>query len=218
MKTLLYQVASCFLLLFCYAPLHAQEPESSPKTTKIVISFVPQYTLIGGIRFDLDKHIGNTNNYLIFSPQFYSSRNDFLWSFDYEKLTGFGLKASHRYFMANKPKPAGLYVQYGVTYNFTQLVYQTTGWVNTNFGGTQALTEDEVEGKDKIHKIGGDFIMGYQISSYENLLFDLYIGVGYRGSKYIGNRSDFNADYVGILNPAYTGILPIGGLRIGIYF
>lgn len=218
MKKFLHLISSCLFLLISYPKTYAQEPENKPDNPNIIISFVPQYTLIGGIRLDLDKHIGNTNNYLIFSPQFYSNRNDLFWSFDYEKLTGLGMKVSHRYFIVNKPKPSGLYVQYGMTYNFTQLVYKTIDWVNTDFGGAQAQTEEEVEGKDKIHKIGGDLIMGVQISSYENLLFDLYIGAGYRESKYIGTRSDFDSEYIGILNPAYTGILPLAGLRIGVFF
>jgi hypothetical protein len=219
MKKFLYPIVSCLLLLISYPKIHAQEPESEPDNAKVVISMVPQYTFIGGIRLDLDKRIGKTNNYLVFSPQFYSNRNDLFWSFNYEKLTGFGIKVSHRYFMVNKPKPSGIYLQYGATYNFTRLVYKTIDWVDTDFGGTQAQTEEEVEGKDKIHKIGGDLIVGIQISSFEDLIFDFYIGAGYRGSKYIGKRSsDFDSEYIGILNPAYTGILPIGGFRIGVFF
>lgn len=219
MKTILSVLLGSILLSISNISItNAQEIDKEEQNAKIILSLVPQYTFIGGIRLDIDKRIGNTGNYLTFAPQFYSNNNDLFWSFDYDQLTGLGLKAYHRYFMVNKPNPKGLYVQYGLSYNYTRLTYTTIDWVDTDFGGTEAQIEDEVTGIDHIHKMGGDLIIGVQTTSFENLMIDFYLGVGYRGSKYAGSRSDFDLDYIGILNPAYSGILPIGGVRIGVFF
>lgn len=218
MKTILFVLLSSIFLSISCITLNAQENPEGGENAKLAISIVPQYTLIGGIRLDIDKRIGETNSYLVFSPQFYSNRNDLFWNFSYDQLTGAGLKVHHRYFMVNKPRPEGLYIQYGVSYNYTRIKYTDIDWVNTDFGGSSAQVEDEVTVVENIHKMGGDAIIGIQVSAYENLIVDFYLGVGYRGSIYQGKRTYFDSEYLSIFNPAHRGVLPIGGFRIGVFF
>jgi hypothetical protein len=218
MKPILFVLLTSILLSITTFNLSAQENPDSDKYSKIVVSLVPQYTIVGGIRLDIDKRIGNTNNYLIFSPQFYSNRNDLFWNFTYDNLTGTGMKVYHRYFMVNKPMPEGLYVQYGISYNYTRIKYTDIDWVETEFGGSSAQVESEVFFNENIHKMGGDVLLGIQYSAYENLVIDFYIGAGYRNSIYQGKRTYFESEYLSIFNPAHRGILPLGGFRIGVTF
>lgn len=187
---------------------------------KFGVSMLPQYIFIGGARIDVDFRIKETNHYLILSPQVYSSRNDELRSFNFDVMEGLGIMASHRYFVSGgQMYPEGVYFQYGATYNYTHIQSVGTGWVDTDLNGTDAITTGEVTFHDKIHKFGGNLILGLQIEFYDNLFMDFYTGFGYRSSLISQNQSNNqNLNNGAFLSPSYTGLLLLGGARIGLCF
>ncbi len=197
----------------------SQTYSQDPKQKKYAVSVLPQYAFIGGARIDGDFRIKETNHYLIVSPKGYSNRNDNLWGFNFEVMKGFGIMASHRYFVSGgTPYPEGVYVQYGATYNYMYIQSVGDGWINTDFGGSDAITTGEVTLHDKVHKFGSDFILGFQFEFYDNLFMDFYTGFGYRTSIISLNESGNQSINGGFLSPAYTGFMLVGGVRIGVCF
>ena len=65
MKKYSINSVSCYTYLY---PGFAQEKETFG--SRMGIGFVPQYTISGGLRFDIDRSISKTSNqWLIISPQ-----------------------------------------------------------------------------------------------------------------------------------------------------
>ena len=114
MKKLVFTV--CFLWLFnsvCFSQ------EAIPFGPRLGVGFVPQYTISGGLRFDIDRSISKTSNqWLIISPQVFMLTGR-RFNHDFKDLWGVGMDVKHKIFL--KPanmKPSGYYVQYGVMFQY----------------------------------------------------------------------------------------------------
>ncbi len=212
----------CILLVFnINNSLKAQEDLNNETSNNFCLLVSPQHAFIGSLRVGIDKQIGSSSSWIVLSPSFISSYNDELWSLAYDRKIGGGLTLSHRYYVNNPISPKGVYLQYGLVYNYNQLQYEGLSWITTNFDGTEAITTTKSQVKDHIHQYGFDLLVGFQAIKSEKLLLDFYLGIGHRNSKITttaAKQQSNSGRASGILAPHYQGMLPLAGMRIGIWF
>ena len=195
----------------------AQEKETfGPRTG---IGFVPQYTISGGLRFDIDRSVSKTSNqWLIISPQVFALTG-MRYDHDFEELLGVGLDLKHKiYLNPNSMKPLGFYAEYGVMFQYFSITE------NRQF--TEPFTENGVEYYEvvtgdlntRLYKMGGNFHLGYQWLVGDKVYFDIYTGAGIRISHNNHNEgfdtwyNNYWVDY------GYSGTLLDAGFRVGFYF
>jgi hypothetical protein len=193
------------LLIFISITLaFSQEEETKNKT---IYSFVPQYLINRGIRVDIEKKISD-RHYLQICPQFYLSEkegkefvND---NNQFNYLIGGGLNLYHKIFTSEELKSSGIYLSYGLSYNYFNIEY------------IDDSGDYEYTAKANINKFGGDLIIGYQFFIHEIVSFDFYTGLGTRLSYMNTDGNDkerFNSGYFGY---NYTGNILILGFRVGV--
>jgi hypothetical protein len=195
----------------------AQEKEAFGLRTGI--GFVPQYTISGGLRFDIDRSISKTSNqWLIISPQVFALTG-MRYDHDFEELTGVGMDIKHKiYLNPNSMKPLGFYAQYGVMFQYfsitenrqyTELIYEN---------GIEYYEVVEGELNTKLYKMGGNFHLGYQWLVGDKVYFDIYTGAGIRISHNNQNEG-FDTWYNNYwIDYGYSGTLLDAGFRVGFYF
>lgn len=211
---------SCYLLLLFMAiaySLLAQDKELF--NLKTGIGFVPQYTISGGLRIDIDRSLSKTSNqWLVLSPQVFwltGIRHDH----EFEKLTGLGLDVKHKiYLKPESMKPNGYYIQYGVMFQYFS--------ITDNREYVETFNEDGVEYygvftglvNTKLSKFGGNFHLGYQWLIGDKMYIDVYTGAGIRISH--NNRNEgFDTWYNNFwFDYGYSGTLLDAGFRLGFYF
>ena len=190
-----------------------------PFAPRLAVGFVPQYTIAGGMRFDIDKSISKTSSqWLIFSPQIFMVTGG-RFNHNFKDMWAVGLDIKHRIFL--KPgsmKPHGYYVQYGVMFQYFS--------ITENREYTAPFTENGVEYfgvvsgdlNARLTKYGGNFHLGYQWLIGDRVYFDIYSGAGIRISHNNHNEGFdtwYNNSWV---DYGYSGTLLDGGFRIGVYF
>jgi hypothetical protein len=205
-----------FVTLVTYSGFGQNKDSIMPR---MGIGFVPQYTISGGMRFDIDRRISKTSNqWLIISPQvFMVSGNRF--GHDFKELSGFGLDLKHKiYLKPNTMKPVGFYAQYGVMFQYFSITEnrQYTELVSENGVEYYEVTEGDLN--TKLYKFGGNFHIGYQWLVNDKVYFDLYSGAGIRISH--NNQKDgFDTWYNNYwVDYGYSGTLLDAGFRVGFYF
>jgi hypothetical protein len=191
------------LALFSLLDLLAQEREKK----ETIYSFVPQYLIKHGIRVDIEKQV-SPRNFVQICPQFYLSERDEdnFWENRnaYSYLIGGGMNLYHKIFAFEDYKTYGLYLSYGISYNFFSIDY-------TDYSG-----ETDLSASGTIHKAGADLLVGYQFFIKEKLSIDIYTGLGTRYSIMEADGADtdrFNTGYTGY---NYTGNIMQLGIRIGV--
>ncbi len=210
-----YFIFTLVTLIFSYAS--AQEQETFlPRTG---IGFVPQYTISGGLRFDIDRIISkNSNQWLIISPQFFVLTG-MKYDHDFDNLTGVGLDLKHKiYFKPNSMKPLGFYAEYGVMFQYFSITdnRQYTDSYSENGVNYYEVVEGKVN--TNLYKFGGNFHLGYQWLFGDKVYFDIYTGAGIRLS-YNNNLKGLDAWYNNYWTDyGYSGTLLDGGFRVGFYF
>ena len=201
MKKIFYLL--CLILSFYYAS--AQE-ETSRET---IYSFLPQYLINRGIRIDVDKQIGR-RHYLQICPQFYLSEKHegdlVLDKNKYSYLIGGGLNLYHKIFAFEEFKDYGLYLSYGLSYNYFHVEY------TDDSGGNNVLISAEGE----IHKIGSDLTIGYQFFIRRVVALDFFTGLGTRISFMDAGGADTDRFNTGYFGYNYTGNILLLGMRIGV--
>ena len=192
------------LLLFLPFPNIFSQTEKFHET---IYSFMPQYLINRGIRIDVEKQLSG-RHYLQLCPQFYlSERNEDNFVMDknrYSYLIGGGINLYHKIFAFECFKEYGLYLSYGISYNYFSVEY------------TDDSEDVAVPAEGNIHKFGGDLILGYQFFFRNVVSLDVFTGLGTRLSYMDAGGADtdrFNTGYYGY---NYTGNILLLGLRIGV--
>jgi hypothetical protein len=204
------------LSLFSFVS-QAQEENVFNKQTGI--GFVPQYTISGGLRMDIDFSISKTSSqWLIISPQVFWV-TDSRYGHDFESLKGVGLDVKHKIYL--KPEsmdPEGFYVQYGAMAQYFSIVdtRQYGEYYEENGVTYYGISEGEIE--TRLLKVGGNFHLGYQWLIGQSAYLDVYSGPGIRISH--NNRTEgfdtwYNDSWV---DYGYSGTLLDAGFRLGFYF
>jgi hypothetical protein len=195
----------------------AQENETFG--SRLGIGFVPQYTISGGMRFDIDRSISKTSNqWLILSPQVFMLSGS-RYGHELEELTGFGLDVKHKiYLKPNSLKPLGFYAQYGIMFQHFSIT--DTRQYTEQFTENGVDYYEVVTGKvnTKLYKFGGNFHLGYQWLVGDKVYFDIYTGAGIRIS-HNSHLDGFDTWYDNFwVDYGYSGTLLDAGLRLGFYF
>jgi hypothetical protein len=183
------------------------------------LGFVPQYSISGGMRFDIDRSLSKTSNqWLIVSPEVFMVTGN-RHNHNIKELYGFGLDIKHRiYLKANTMKPLGFYAQYGIMFQYFSIKdnRQYTELYTDN--GVEYYRVAEGEINTNLYKFGGNFHFGYQWLIGDKVYFDLYTGAGIRishNSHEAGLDTWYNNSWV---DYGYSGTLLDGGFRVGFYF
>ncbi len=207
-----------FAFLFILFPfiLSAQEDQNT-RSVNNGIGVVPQYSIMNGMRVDIDLKLPKPGQWLIIGPQFYiNTGNSNLWN--YEELNGFGIDLNHRIFMKPGPLPKGAYLAYGPVFQYFSVKDNgLTSYVFEEFGTEYVGLRDDLI-HTRIYKFGGNLMLGYQALISEVFYIDTYIGTGIRFSydnRIKGLHGYYND---GWLDLGYSGTLIVGGIRFGVVF
>lgn len=187
--------------------------------SRLGIGFVPQYTISGGMRFDIDRSISKTSNqWLIFSPQVYMLTGS-RYGHEIEELSGLGLDMKHKiYLKPNSMKPQGFYAQYGIMFQYFSITENREYSASYIENGVEYYGVEQGELNTKLYKFGGNFHLGYQWLVGGKVYFDIYTGAGIRISHNNHNEgfdtwyNNYWVDY------GYSGTLLDAGFRVGFYF
>jgi hypothetical protein len=170
-----------------------------------VIAFHPFHLIQNGIRLDYDRNIGE-KQWIQIGPQFYAVEYaDDLNYHGFINLIGFGVSGYHRIYLSRKVKNFGTYISYGVSYNYFSLKYEYDS-VNSS---------SIIASNTNINKFGADVIIGYQMLVFDQLVLDLYAGLGgrYSDRQYTGIKHESFSD--SMIDYGYTGNVMILGIRLG---
>ncbi len=193
------------LALICFQQVNAQTDSVAIK--KSVVAFSPQHLFFKGIRIYYDTRISQ-KHWLQFSPEIYmavNAKNSFS-NASYRDLYGIGIAVHDRNYINKINHPGGLYLSYGISYNYFKLTY--------DIESTDSYTQEHTT----IQKVGGDVLIGYQFVLFSKLILDAYTGLGlnYSMREYSGiEKRSFNSD---MADYGYTGSLLLAGIRLGLTF
>ncbi len=211
-------------LLFLFVFLIALAGNSAaqdlvPFRSRLGVGFLPQYSISGGFRCDIDRSISRqSNQWLILSPQVFMVTGS-RFGHDFKEMWGLGLDVKHKIYMKpNSMKPEGYYVQYGLMFQHFSIT-ENREYVDTfvEDGATYygVFQGDVTTG---LNKFGGNFHLGYQWLLGDRVYFDIYTGAGIRishNSRNKGFDTWYNNSWV---DYGYSGTLLDGGFRLGFYF
>lgn len=215
MRLLLNSFTLLILIFFSTFSLRAQEELKPENVYGVCISVTPHIALASTMRLDVDKQILRTDGWVIASLSYTRRVDDWLWGFNFDKLETYGGSFSYRHYFFGNEKPRILYVQSGAVFNFTSVDYSGYEWEPTYYNGSEALQHVNKYKEDEIVQYGADFKVGCVLKCNRFIFFDFYAGVGFRGSDVLSPNSTkyYDGEF---LSPAYTGPVPLAGVRFGV--
>lgn len=219
------------ILIWPLEPALAQENEAEVRVRNNVLTFVPQYAVSYGIRIDYERRVGSSDLWILFGPQYYADDQDnwgwsssgMVWN-NYDRMRGWGINTYAKYVAhkAGRISPLtglpsrNLYLSIGPTYqNFTFSRYQEVAVPYEEDGITYYKFEQQ-EVETKLHRVGFNINFGFQFTM-DNLVLDLYLGVGYKAAL-DENGDQYTNTFAQMIDPAYSGMIADGGFKIGFVF
>ncbi len=198
--------------------LNCAQKDTSEELKTFSVGIVPQYSIMGGMRADLDFRLNEKNHWLVVSPLFFYDDGNLGFS-DYEKMVGTGIELQHKIFLhKNDPQPKGAYIAYGPVFNYFSV--EDEGFISHIFEeeGKEYIRLENSSVNTNVFKFGGNFIIGLQTIINDFFYLDAYIGTGIRLS--FDNKTSGIHDYYndGWLDLGYSGTMLVGGVRLGIAF
>ncbi len=185
------------------------------KAPSVGIALVPQYAIMGGMRIDADVRV-NERHYLTIAPQLYYSKESYMYPPDETSFSGGGLKLTYRYFPAKKAKGEGGYLGFGLDYKYMSFNYDDYYYYSFVEEDVEYSSVTYGENHKSFNQGGFDILIGYQFKFSSQFYLDFYTGWGFRLSNYTQDDDDYSwgSD---ILDPGYSGFVPMAGIRIGIF-
>ncbi|MFZ4707525.1 MAG: hypothetical protein ACOYMF_16115, partial [Bacteroidales bacterium] len=167
-KHFIILLLATLIVSFCFA----QEKETF--LPRMGLGFVPQYTISGGMRFDIDRSISKTSNqWLIISPQVFML-NGSRYGHDFKELSGVGLDVKHKiYLNPNTMKPLGFYAEYGFMFQYFSITENRQYTTPVSENGIPYYEVVEGDLNTKLYKLGGNFHLGYQWLLGDKVYFDI---------------------------------------------
>ena len=193
------------LVLITSLKLQAQDAGESP-SAKNVFYFSPIHLLASQFRMAYERNVGKKANSIMvvgglilgksssFSKNGGAGELHYRASVIYKKISG----ATIRVFAG--PFVKGKYLERTSYYSYDSLNYLSYNDTVTNY----------------ISSYSGGMVAGFELSLIDKISFNVYIGGGAQYSDIIG-RKDKNQDDM-VFQPGYTGIIPEGGILIGVRF
>ncbi len=222
-----------FILLINYSKCYTQDT-----TYNTIISTVPQYMFISGMRVDIEKRIGHSDQWLLVGPHiylreknpnydnyYYDNYDDYGYYYDddelYDMMAGYGITCYHKIFMGfleEETSYSGTYLAYGLSFQNFFFKYKAQEWVTYEENGMEYLRESEtLTDKNRIiYKMGLNLIFGYQVQPLDKIICDIYMGAGMRYSLRYPSYLETLKFNDNIIDYGYSGITPVAGFRLGI--
>ena len=183
-------------------------------------SFVPQYLIFNGIRLDYEKEF-STNNWYIISPTIYlGKKTDTLLNINerdnyFNNLLGIGLGICYKRILGNY-YIINTYFSVGLRYNFFYIDYFGFEWETSIVNGNEVIKYNLVNINEQIHRIDGNFTLGFDAEIFPNIFIDSYVGIGLKYSYPVFNRNvTANKFDDNMWSYAYTGTALVIGIKIG---
>ena len=201
------------------------------KQFKNALAIVPQYAFYHGFRIDYERKIKNSDQWIVLAPQIYSdiSNNNYYYYSStgysaYQSMVGFGINAYYKLMVfksarknlgSNLPRHA-LYFSAGPNFQYFKLKnMEEVAHPFIEDGVTYYKFELEDVTKP-IYRIGAIANVGWQFT-FDRFLIDFYFGLAIKYSLDEDGKliRDTYSDWV---DPAYSGVLLDGGVRLGFFF
>ena len=223
----------CLLLLpMALAGQSLEESKEGPKQLNNTLSIVPQYAFYHGMRFDYERRIKNTDQWIVLAPQIFSDASSNNWRNNggnvgyssYLSMSGVGINAYYKfaaYKSTNFNTRSGLprhilYVAAGPNFQYFSLKnIEEVPYPFIEDGITYYRFELE-EVKKPVYRVGLIANMGWQLT-FDRFALDLYFGLAIKYSM-DGNGELINDPFAEWVDPAYTGVLLDGGVKVGFFF
>ncbi|MFW5754206.1 MAG: hypothetical protein ACOCV9_05330 [Marinilabiliaceae bacterium] len=185
----------------------------------LIITAVPQHILNNAIRFEIDVPMSNQSRWLTVAPQFFYRAEDMDGAFDhpdYNKLIGAEIDMLSRKYLLSETDGTGFYYSYGGGYRFLKINTSNHLWQKSPDEELDWYRLNYAQYNINIHGINAKFLTGYQMTLYDNMVADAYIGFGLRYSFLDAPEGNFLKFNRNVNDYAYRGMLLVGGLRIGL--
>lgn len=204
------------LLISTAQQLKSQQDEPQEKHPKLAIMLVPQYAWVKTFRMDFEIKVGN--NAIGIGPH-YQYSNESIWfsSSYFDELTAIGANVYFKYNLRKGEYKTNPYMSFGANYTHSNMIASDEVWRPYDYNGYETITYTDETKKILIDKIGPDILFGVAFHPIPEMIIDLSAGIGTRFSF-----SDENSDMIrdefgdGILEPGYSGILPVIAFKIGL--
>ena len=207
MKKIIYLIA--FLIVSGVA--FAQEEESiNGLEAKTGIYFTPQYLVQNGIRFDIEHQFKDKRSAIVVAPQVYlRSKDKYSGIYDYSELVGLGVWVDYKNYLTDRRLT---YLSFGPNYLYNYSKYEDVwGWEDQG----DEIVESQTDRTQVVHRIGMNATIGFNFEVLERVRVDLFGGFGLRYSMVDTDLTDVKMNEY-FWEPAYTGTLLIGGLKVGL--
>ena len=206
-------------LLLSAVPAAAQETTSP--ANRYQIGFHPTYTLLNGLRIDLEQRLGKTDNWLSLGLAGY-------WNFqgsitnltsimsigETTTIGGLGATLSFKHFFG--PRRKIMYLSTGLSGQYYDIRYDSWGSI-TGFVEDGLTFYELTSGRisHSIPKIGAHVLFGLRLPTHSRVFVDGGLGLGYSYSFH--NPDLFLPDTYRILYGLNRrGLYPTGEFRIGL--
>ncbi len=202
---------------------------SEVKQYNNVLTIVPQYAFVHGLRIDYERRLKTTDQWIVLAPQIFSDINNNTYYFNgdysaYQSMFGMGINVYYKVTVfkskrinlnSNLPRQS-LYFSAGPNFQYFSLRnVEEVAHPFVEDGVTYYKFELE-EVKKHIYRIGGTIDVGWQVA-LDRFVFDFYLGMTMKYS--LDNNGEIIRDsYSNWIDPAYSGILLDGGLKLGFFF
>lgn len=212
------------LLIILSNSIQAQDLRNFASNTTIEswnkeFTIEPTYSFIHGLKLNFDFPLKSKRQYLITQPIifFNNNNNDLFESRNYESMQGFGLQLGHRIYLQPKNFLKSIYFQYNTLAHRYKTNHDELAPVESLQDGIYYTNFEQSKFSKKFTKTGFDVLFGKQYFMDDLFVFDIYTGVGFRytiDTKF-KQFHDFSNYWTSI---GYSGIVLIGGIRLGIVF
>lgn len=195
-------ILSLILLASLMAKSQISEEHDSIEPPTKILSLVPQYAIINGLRVDYDFQMSK-NHWIQIAPTLYAGKRNMDIN-DFYSIKGFALQLYHRYHPGEGFDKVPVYLSVGPVYQYFQLRHEEYSGSITEMRNTT------------IHRVGADILIGIFNTTSNTFIFDLYTGLGLRHaflSTDAENEHRFDETFI---DYGYSGTIWLLGLRIGI--
>ena len=195
-----------------------------------VLAIVPQYAFYHGFRIDYERKIKNSDQWIVLAPQIYSDTyNDRYYYINigysaYQSMVGIGINAYYKLMVfksarknlgSNLPRHA-LYFSAGPNFQYFNLKNQEEVAHPFIEDGVTYYKFELEDVTKPIYRIGAIANVGWQFT-FDRFLLDFYFGLAIKYSM-DQNGELIRDSYSDWVDPAYSGVLLDGGVRLGFFF
>ncbi len=219
MKNILILLCTVFILPFSGIAL-AEEPATEYHHNFLIMG-VPQHLFQNGIRIEFDKRLNNPRQWLTLAPTVYyrGHRGNWIWgNYNVYSMSGAGLEVFFRRYLKDQIEPSGFYFTGGGGYRFINQEYRGDQWDVYMENDLTFYRYNNSSWNKHTHTFSLKGTIGYQTIIDRHLLLDLFMGYGFLFSSFeipenVELASHFDNDAFSF---GYTGLLFVGGIRLGI--